>query len=243
MEKLGIIRLSKSPWASPLHVAPKPSGGWRPCGDYRRLNKATVDDRYPLPHIQDFNSNLSGARIFSKVDLMRGYHQIPMARESIPKTAVITPFGLFEFLCMPFGLKNAAQAFQRLMDSVLRGLPFAFVYVDDILIASKSAKEHKEHLRQVCQLLEDNGLVIRKDKCIFGVPEIEFLGHKVTAAGILPLPDRVTTIKEYPVPENRAALQRFLGMINYYHRFLPKIAGHLKPLHVASAGSVQSWSR
>ena len=240
MEKLGIIRLSKSPWASPLHVAPKPSGGWRPCGDYRRLNKATVDDRYPLPHIQDFNSNLSGARIFSKVDLMRGYHQIPMARESIPKTAVITPFGLFEFLCMPFGLKNAAQAFQRLMDSVLRGLPFAFVYVDDILIASKSAKEHKEHLRQVCQLLEDNGLVIRKDKCIFGVPEIEFLGHKVTAAGILPLPDRVTTIKEYPVPENRAALQRFLGMINYYHRFLPKIAGHLKPLHVASAGSGQS---
>ena len=184
MEKLGIIRLSKSPWVSPLHVAPKPSGGWRPSGDYRRLNKATVDDRYPLPHIQDFNANLSGAKIFSKVDLMRGYHQIPMARESIPKTAIITPFGLFEFLCMPFGLKNAAQAFQRLMESVLRGLPFAFVYVDDILIASTNTQTQKDHLRQVFQLLTSNGLVIQKDKCVFGVQEIDFLGHRVTATGV-----------------------------------------------------------
>ena len=244
MERLGIIRLSKSPWASPLHVAPKPGGGWRPCGDYRRLNKASTDDRYPLPHIQDFNNNLCGAKIFSKVDLMRGYNQIPMARDSIPKTAIITPFGLYEFLCMPFGLKNAAQAFQRLMDSILRGLPFAFVYLDDILIASTNTEEHKDHLRQVLKLLEANGLVIRKDKCVFGVTEINFLGHRVTTAGILPLPDRVAALQEYPVPENKAALQRFLGMINYYHRFLPKIAGHLHPLHTASAGRGQAieWS-
>ena len=245
MERLGIIRLSKSPWASPLHIAPKPGGGWRPCGDYRRLNKASTDDRYPLPHIQDFNANLCGAKIFSKVDLMRGYNQIPMARDSIPKTAIITPFGLYEYLCMPWGLKNAAQAFQRLMDSILRGLPFAFVYVDDILIASMDAKEHKEHLRQVFEMLNANGLVIRKDKCVFGVSEINFLGHRVTPAGILPLADRVETLQTYPVPENKAALQRFLGMINYYHRFLPKIAGELHPLHVASAagrGQVIEWS-
>ena len=116
MEKLGIVRRSASPWASPLHVVPKADGSWRPCGDYRRLNTVTTDDRYPLPHIQDFNGHLSGTTVFSVVDLVKGFHQIPMAEEDIPKTAIITPFGLFEFLRMPFGLKNAAQAFQRLMD-------------------------------------------------------------------------------------------------------------------------------
>ena len=111
MEELGIIRRSNSPWASPLHVVPKADGSLRPCGDFRRLNQATVDDRYPLPHIHSFNEHLEGATIFSKVDLAKGYHQIPMAEEDVPKTAIITPFGLFEFLRMPFGLKNSAQAF------------------------------------------------------------------------------------------------------------------------------------
>ena len=138
MEEMGIVRRSKSPWSSPLHVVPKPGGKWRPCGDYRRLNASTKDDRYPLPHIQAFNSHLAGCTVFSKIDLIRGYHQIPMAQTSIAKTAVITPFGLWEFLRMPFGLKNAAQSFQRPMDGILRDVPFAFVYLDDILVASHS---------------------------------------------------------------------------------------------------------
>ena len=135
MEQAGIIQRSHSPWSSPLHMFPKLNGGWRPCADYRRLNETTVDDRYPLPHIQDLNSKLAGAKIFSKIDLVRVYHQIPMAADSVPKTAIVTPFGLWEFLQMPFGLKNAAQAFQRLMDGIFCQLDFAFVYLDDILIA------------------------------------------------------------------------------------------------------------
>ena len=118
MEKLGIVRRSDSPWASPLHVVPKADGSWRHCGDYQRLNTVTTDDRYPLPHIQDFNGRLAGTSIFSVIDLMKGFHQIPMVAEDIPKTAIITPFRLFEFLQTPFGLKNAAQAFQRLMDGM-----------------------------------------------------------------------------------------------------------------------------
>ena len=116
MLNMQIIRPSSSPWASPLHMVPKPNGSWRPCGDFRRLNNVTCDDRYPLPHIHSFGETAAGSSVFFVVDLVRGYHQIPMSPDDIPKTAVITPFGLFEFLRMPFGLKNSAQAFQRLMD-------------------------------------------------------------------------------------------------------------------------------
>ena len=149
LEKLGIIRRSCSNWASPLHMEPKSDGTWRPCGDYKRLNNITVPDRYQLPNLRDFANRLHGCTIFSKVDLLKGYHQIPVAPEDIKKTAIITPWGLFEFLRLPMGLTNAAQAFQRLMDEATKDLEFAFVYLDDILIASRSETEHKKHLHTV----------------------------------------------------------------------------------------------
>ena len=228
--QLGVCKRGKSEWSSPLLVTTKPDGGWRVCGDFRRLNAMTPDDKYPVRSLSDFTAELHGKRIFSKVDLLKGYHQVPVRQEDVKKTAVITPFGLFTFPRTPFGLKNAGQDFQRLMDEILGDVPRVFVYIDDILVASETEEQHLEDLRHTFDTLKDNGLVVNRKKCVLGQSSIEFLGYHVDSTGIKPLEHRVHAIRQVPPPTTIKELQSFLGMVNYYRKFVPHAAHHMAHL-------------
>ena len=240
MERLGICQKASSPWASPLHLVNKKDGSLRPCGDYRRLNVVTEPDHYPLPNIADVTSFLHGSKIFSTLDLLKGYYQVPMNPADIPKTAVTTPFGTFTFNFSCFGLRNAGATFQRMMDDLLGDLPFCVAYIDDILIFSTTPEEHLQHLRIILDRLQSAGLVLRHDKCVFGVNEVDFLGHRISAKGVRPLPAKVSAVRDFPVPNSVKSLQEFIGMINYYHRFVPHLASTMAPLYLVLQGKPKS---
>jgi RNase H-like domain found in reverse transcriptase/Reverse transcriptase (RNA-dependent DNA polymerase) len=184
------------------------------------------------PNIGDLTARLAGCNIFSKLDLRKGYHQVPVREQDVGKTAVVTPFGTFEYLRMPFGLRNAGQTFQRLMDSVLAGLPYCFVYMDDMLVASTSPEQHVAHLREVLSRLQQQGLVLNIEKCSFGQKQLDYLGHHISESGIRPMAARVEAITKFPRP--------FLGMANFYRRFIPAAAQVLKPLTDAVKGGQAS---
>lgn len=222
--KAGIIRVSNSPYASPIHMAPKGST-YRMTGDYRLLNGITVPDRYPLPHLFSFNEKLEGCTVFSKIDVVSAYHHVPVNEPDIPKTAIITPFGLYEYVYMPFGLRNAASTYQRLMDQIMVPCTdFSFWLVDDILIASKNREEHRKQLMEAIKILDENNLTISLSKSVFEVPELDFVGHHVSAEGIRPTQAKIEAVQSFEQPEDYAGLRRYLGMLGFYRRMIPHFA-------------------
>lgn len=217
-----MIRPSVSPYSSLVILVKKKDGSWRLCVDYRLLNANIVKNKYPIPIIEDLLDELFGAKIFFKIDLRSGYHQIRMTEIDIPKIAFTTHVGHFEYLVMTFGLTNASATFQTLMNTVLADLlrKFALVFFDDILIYITTLTEHVNHLRNVLELLRKHKLFAKLSKCTFGQPEIEYLGHVINQHGVATDPAKLEIIQQWPQPTIVTELRAFLGMTGYYRRFI-----------------------
>ena len=244
LEELGVIERAKADelttWISPLHLAMKSDGTYRPCGDYRSLNSKTDDDSFPLPQIRHFSSELKGASHFSSLDLFRAYYNIELDDESATKTAIASSWGIFKFRRLSMGLKNAAQSFQRFISTILDGISGVFVYLDDLLLFHKNKTDHDKCMKKVFEILQLNGLTLNLGKCRFNLPEIDYLGYRVNGSGITPLPRKLSAIADYPTPAKPKQLSGFLGALSYYRRSLPKIDGRspaevLDPLYQAAS--------
>lgn len=245
MRQLGVIRVSRSPWASGVVLVPKKDGTTRFCVDYRKLNNVTEKDRHPLPLIQSYLAALEGAVYFSKLDAASGYWQIPLDEEAIPKTAFVCHKGLFEFVVMPFGLCNAPSTYQRAMQELLAGLIWqkCLVFVDDVLVFGRSWEEHCSNLREVLVRIRESGLLLKPSKCEFGLKKTEFLGHVVSDEGIGPDPAKVRKIREFPLMKCVRDVQAFLGLAGYYRRFIKDFAMIAAPLHgLTKLGTEWDWT-
>ncbi|KAJ9524294.1 hypothetical protein QJQ45_008499, partial [Haematococcus lacustris] len=236
----GWIRPSSSPYGAPVLFVAKKDGTLRMCVDYRALNSMTVRNRYPMPRIEDLFDKLSGAKIFSSIDLQSGYHQIRITPENIPKTAFRTPFGHYEYLVLCFGLTNAPATFQAEMNRIFSDYinDFVVVYLDDILIYSKSAADHAKHLDLVLKRLREHELYAKLKKCDFNKPEVNFLGHVVCAEGIKVDPSKVKVVAEWPAPTSVSELRSFLGLANYFRRFMQGYSKRVAVLHDLTKASV-----
>ncbi|KAK1423842.1 hypothetical protein QVD17_19151 [Tagetes erecta] len=228
----GFIRPSFSPWGAPVLFVKKKDGTLRMCIDYRDLNKVTIKNRYPLPRIDDLFDQLQGSSYFSKIDLRSGYHQLKIREEDVPKTAFRTRYGHYEFLVMPFGLTNAPAVFMDLMNRVCKPYldKFVIVFIDDILIYSKTKEAHEQHLKLILELLRKEKLYAKFSKCEFWMREVQFLGHIVNEKGIQVDPSKIEAIKNWEAPKTPTQVRQFMGLSGYYRRFIKDFSRIAVPL-------------
>jgi len=229
----GVIQPSKSPWSSPFFLIKKKDGSLRPVVDYHDVNAVTRTDIYPLPRLEEYLDSLADVKYFSTLDLKSGYWQIAMDPNSVEKTAFSCPEGHFQFTVMPFGLKNAPADFQRLMELVLHGLNWqiCLVYIDDIIVFSKDLTTHLERLGAVFKAIADANLKLKPKKCHILKKEVEFLGHIISENGILPDPKKTKVLEDYAVPKNVKQVQKFMGLVQWFRRFIPNLANIARPLY------------
>lgn len=232
MQNIGAIEPSSSPWAAPVVLVKKKDGYWRFCVDYRKLNAITTRDVYPLPRIEDALSRLEGSRYFSIMDMQSGYWQVEVRPEDREKTVFITPDGLYQFKVMPFGLSNAPATFQRMMDVLLSGLKWntCLVYLDDIVVFSKTVSEHLSRLDEVLARIQRANLKLKISKCSFFATSLKVLGYVVSGKGQSPDASKVLAVRNFPVPQNVKDVQSFLGFCTYYRRFICDFANIARPL-------------
>ncbi|GBG62125.1 hypothetical protein CBR_g29325 [Chara braunii] len=220
--RLGFIKPSNSPWGAPVLFARKGDGTLRLCIDYRGLNRYTVKNNYPMPRADELFDRLAGNRFFTKIDLRSGYHQIRVATEDQSKTAFRSRFGHYEFTVMPFGLTNVPATFQTAMNDILRDIleEYVLVYLDDILVYSRTLEDHLRHLRDALQRLRKHGFYAKLSKCRFAQRKVDFLGYHVSDQGLHMDDAKITVIAEWPIPASAKQLRSFLGLTGYYSNFI-----------------------